>query len=238
MAILVAHRGFRSPIGENRMVDFTNALKTCKAVEFDIRMTKDKKIIIFHDHNFKRIGQENKTVRSLTYEEIKQIDFFKKNIDFLPPLFIEDFANKIASQYQMINVEIKADRYTEQEFNMLKAALELLKKKTNAEIIVSSFGYDALRFIARLDSKSFKKGYLVESLTSIDTNLIKKFDYLHPYVGTIKQKRNIQIINKINLPMNIWTFKKNDDVKVINTLYNKKLINSYISDRSDLNIDQ
>ncbi|WP_236608520.1 glycerophosphodiester phosphodiesterase [Spiroplasma taiwanense] len=76
--ILVAHRGFRNPNGENRFIDFQNALKKCRAVEFDIRMTKDKKIIIFHDHNFKRIGSIDETVRSFTYEEIKNINYFKK----------------------------------------------------------------------------------------------------------------------------------------------------------------
>lgn len=238
MAILVAHRGFRSLEGENRIIDFTNALKTCKAVEFDIRMTKDKKIIIFHDHNFKRIGQINKTVRSLTYQEIKEIPFFKKNPLFLPPLLIEDFANNLANKYLMINIEIKPNYYTKNEFIIIEKNLKELKKKTKAEVIISSFNYEILKFINTLDNKYFKKGYLIKSLSNIDFNLIKNFNYLHPYIGTLKQKRNIETINKINLPMNIWTIKKNEDIKIINNLYNKKLINSYISDIANININQ
>lgn len=237
MAILVAHRGFCSLTRENQMTNFVEALKTCKAVEFDIRMTKDKQIIIFHDHNFKRIGQTNKTVKNLTYQEIKELSFFKDNPEFLPPLFIEDFANKLAKKYQMINVEIKADHYTEKEFYILENALKILKKKTNAEIIVSSFSLKILNFIANLNSTLFKKGYLTNSLTKIDVNLIKNFDYLHPYLGSIKKKNNIQIINNLNLPMNIWTIKSNNDIKIINTLYNKKLIHAYISDNPNLEIN-
>jgi len=107
--MLVAHRGFKKLTGENRMIDFRNALKVCKAVEFDIRMTKDNKIIIFHDHHFKRIGHTDQTVKNLTYNEIKNIDFFKKNTEYLPSLFIEDFIKELADQYEMINVEIKPD---------------------------------------------------------------------------------------------------------------------------------
>ncbi|WP_425379632.1 glycerophosphodiester phosphodiesterase family protein [Spiroplasma endosymbiont of Stenodema calcarata] len=232
--MLIAHRGFRSSLGENRMVDFTNALKTCHGVEFDIRMTKDHQIIIFHDHNFKRIGNINKTVRHFTYQEIKEIDFFKKNPKFLPPLFIEDFVNKIADQYQIINVEIKPDRYNEQEFNLIKEALLLLQTKTNAEIIVSSFGYDALKFISNLNSP-LKKGYLIESLKDIDQNLITKFNYLHPSIATAKQKKNVAIIKNLNLPLNIWTFKSEKDFKIINNLYPSNFINSYISDIPVLN---
>ncbi|KAI92573.1 glycerophosphodiester phosphodiesterase [Spiroplasma melliferum] len=232
--MLVAHRGFRSPAGENRMVDFINALQICRGVEFDIRMTKDQKIIIFHDHNFKRIGNVNKTVRSFTYQEIKTIDFFVKNPAMLPPLFIEDFGNKIAEQYQLINVEIKPDRYTPEEFEMLKNALLTLRTKTTAEIIVSSFGHSALTFITTLD-KEFKKGYLVESLKDIDEDLIQHFDYLHPSIDTAKQKKNVPVIKKLNLPLNLWTFKNNKDVKAINNLYDKTFIHGYISDIATLN---
>ncbi|WP_253301146.1 glycerophosphodiester phosphodiesterase [Spiroplasma endosymbiont of Phyllotreta cruciferae] len=232
--MLIAHRGFRSPAGENRMVDFINALKTCPGVEFDIRMTKDHQIIIFHDHNFKRIGNVNETVRHFTYQEIKNFEFFKKNPEFLPPLFIDDFINKIAEQYQVINVEIKPDRYNEQEFTLIKQALLLLQTKTKAEIIVSSFGHEALKFISTLSSP-FKKGYLIESLKDIDQTLITKFDYLHPSIATVKQKKNIAIIKNLNLPLNIWTFKNEKDLKIINNLYPQDFIHSYISDIATLN---
>ncbi|WP_338963808.1 MULTISPECIES: glycerophosphodiester phosphodiesterase family protein [unclassified Spiroplasma] len=232
--MLIAHRGFRSPAGENRMVDFINALETCPGVEFDIRMTKDHQIIIFYDHNFKRIGNVNKTVRHFTYQEIKELDFFKKNPEFLPPLLIDDFTNKIAKQYRVINVEIKPDRYNEQEFTLIKQALLLLQTKTNAEIIVSSFGHDALKFISNLNSP-FKKGYLIESLKDIDQTLINKFDYLHPSIATAKQKKNVAIIKNLNLPLNIWTFKNEKDLKIINNLYPQDFVHSYISYIATLN---
>ncbi|WP_339022566.1 glycerophosphodiester phosphodiesterase [Spiroplasma endosymbiont of Crioceris asparagi] len=234
--MLVAHRGFRSPKGENCMRDFKNALKTCKAVEFDIRLTKDKRIIIFHDHNFKRIANVDKTVRHFTYDEIKQIPFFKTNPDWLPPLFIEDFVEKIAKEYEMINVEIKPDRYTKSERQILLDALNKLRESTKAEIIVSSFGLNDLKFIATLDRNKFKRGYLVEGLSKINYDLIKEFDYLHPYVGTLKLKSSYPIINKINLPLNIWTFKKDEDVVILKKIYRPELLHAFISDNPNLKI--
>ncbi|AUB32118.1 glycerophosphodiester phosphodiesterase [Spiroplasma floricola] len=232
---LVAHRGFRGKNRENRMIDFEDALKTCLAVEFDIRMTKDKKIIIFHDHNFKRIGNLNKTVRSLTYKEIENMDYFKQNPDFLPPLFIEDFIMKISKEYNFINVEIKPDRNTVEEFEQIKRALNLLREQTNAEIVVSSFELKVLKFISQLDN-NFKKGYLIENIKKVDFDLIKKFDYLHPYVENLKIKSSYKIVEKINLPLNIWTFKNDEDAKIIWSIYKDK-INSFISDKRDLLIN-
>ncbi|AVN64672.1 MULTISPECIES: glycerophosphodiester phosphodiesterase [Mesoplasma] len=233
---LVAHRGFRAPGRENRMIDFTDALKTCKGVEFDIRLTKDKKIIIFHDHNLKRIGKVDKTIKSQTFNEIKSIKFFKEHPENIPPLFIEDFIQKISNKYEFINVEIKPDRNTKEEFEIIKNALELLRKKTKAEIVVSSFGYEALKFISNLDSTKFKKGYLTEYVKKVDFNLIKKFDYLHPYVGNLKSTDSPKIVEKINLPINVWTFKNDKDAEIIYLKYKKKL-NSFISDKKDLKID-
>ncbi|WP_031541991.1 glycerophosphodiester phosphodiesterase [Mesoplasma photuris] len=234
--MLVAHRGFRSADGENRMVDFKKALKTCKAVEFDIRLTKDKKIIIFHDHHLRRIGKENVTIRKINYDDIKQLAFFKKNPDYLPPLFIEDFTMKISNEYEMINVEIKPDRYSKTELDQLKNALYILRNQTNAEIIVSSFGMNVLEWITTLNRNDFKRGYLFEKPNEINWDLIKNFDYVHPYLGTVKLKNNLELFKKINLPMNIWTFKKNSDVLKVRELYEDKWLNAFISDIEDLKI--
>ncbi|ATQ35792.1 glycerophosphoryl diester phosphodiesterase [Mesoplasma entomophilum] len=233
---LVAHRGFRGPGRENRMIDFIDALKSCKGVEFDIRLTKDKKIIIFHDHNLKRIGNVNKTVKSMTFEEIKNIDFFKNNPENIPPLFVEDFINKISNKYEFINVEIKPNKNTKEEFELIKKALELLRKKTKAEIVVSSFGNEALKFISELDVNKFKKGYLTEYVKKVDFSLIRKFDYLHPYVGNLKSHDSLKYVEKINLPINVWTFKNDKDAEIIYFKY-RKYLNSLISDKKDLRIN-
>lgn len=231
--MLVAHRGFRTPKGENRLVDFEQALKYTKGVEFDIRMTKDKKIIIFHDHHFGRIGGVKELVSNFTYDEIKQIPFFKNNPSYLPPLFIEDFADKLSDKYEFINVEIKPSKYSDNDYHEIKRSLKNLRNKTKAEIVVSSFGINDLKFITTLDSVEFKKGYLVERLKDIDFNLIKKFNYLHPYVGSLKRKEALKIVEKVNLPLNIWTFKKSSDSKKIFEKYGERVY-GYISDINDL----
>ncbi|UZQ31092.1 MAG: hypothetical protein OHM56_06330 [Spiroplasma phoeniceum] len=83
--------------------------------------------------------------------------------------------------------------------------------------------------------QEIKKGCLVESLKEIDENLIKHFDYLHPSINTAKQKKNVPIIKKLNLPLSLWTFKNNKDIKVFNNLYDKTFIHGYISDSATLN---
>ncbi|EOA07299.1 Glycerophosphoryl diester phosphodiesterase [Mycoplasma yeatsii 13926] len=229
--ILVAHRGFRGLFGENRVFDFENALKITKAVEFDIRLTRDNQVIIFHDHNFKRIGKLNRTVKSMTYDEIKQIPYFKENPLWLPPLF-EEFMDQHLNQYEMINVEIKPDNYTKDQLDIVFKSIEKYTNK-GVEIIVSSFSPNVLNEILKRKNNNYKTGYLFEKMSQFDIELGKKFDFLHPPISLLKKAKNQELFLKLNIPLNVWTFKKMKDVDRLHSMY-KDLINGYISDYPEL----
>lgn len=235
MALLVAHRGFRSIEGENRMIDFENALKICSAVEFDIRLTKDNKVIIFHDDNFERIANDKNDVKNLCYEEIINLIFFKNNKDWIPPLF-NDFIEKLSKHYQMINVEIKEEinrKYTEKEIMIIFAAIKKLSKNTNAEIIVSSFNHQLLDEIIKRIKYPMKKGYLFENKNDFDQLYANKFDYLHPSISTVLNAEMIVKLKEIKKSLNIWTFNDNNEAIKVNEIYGQQ-VTGYISDNPKL----
>ena len=235
MPILVAHRGFRSKLGENRMIDFENALQVCRAVEFDIRLTKDNQVIIFHDNTFFRIANNKSEVSALDYQEIINLEFFKNNPIATPPLF-SDFIEKLSKNYQMINVEIKeveSQKYTKQQLIVLFAAIEKLAKTTTAEIIVSSFNQDLLNEIVKRIIFPIKKGYLFENKNDFSKKYAKKFDYLHPAVTVALDLEMITKLKTIKKPLNIWTFNDNETAIKINKIYAKQVA-GYISDNPNL----
>lgn len=235
MAILVAHRGFRSPEGENRMIDFDNSLKICQAVEFDIRLTKDNQVIIFHDDTFKRIGGVDSKVNSLTYQEIKEVPFFKANPISVPPLF-ETFIEQLSPRYQMINVEIKAESnrcYTDEELTLIFNAIKKLGQTTTAEIIVSSFDANLLNEIKTRITPPIKKGYLFEAQKDYQEAYATTFDYIHPWNETAYAPEMATKLKKINKPLNIWTFKTNEEAEKINQIYGEQVY-AYISDNPEL----
>ncbi|QEH61358.1 glycerophosphoryl diester phosphodiesterase [Spiroplasma chinense] len=234
--MLIAHRGFRKGNKENRMADFKNALNFCKGVEFDIRLTKDKKVIIFHDDDFKRIGNCNKKVRKLTYQEIKNLDFFKKNPDYLPPLFVEEFGQQLSDKFELINVEIKQDKYSKSDFEIIKESIFKLKSMTKAEIIISSFGLKELKFISNLE-KGFKKGYLFKRIIFINKWRLKKFDYLHAPIYILLNKNKTKKIRSLKKPINAWTFLNNKQVFELKQIYSDSEIVSYISDNPNLDLN-
>lgn len=235
MAILIAHRGFRSTLGENRMIDFENALKFCLAVEFDIRLTKDNQVIIFHDDTLKRIANEDLKVKDLTFQEIINLEFFKKNPQSKPPL-LNDFTMKLGKYYQTINIEIKEEpnhKYTSQELKIIFSEINIVKENTTGEIIVSSFNQEILKEIKARIFSPLKKGYLFDNKNNFNSTFAQEFDYIHPSVTSALDDKIMMQLKNSAKPLNIWTFKTDTEAKKINDAY-KKQINGYISDNPKL----
>lgn len=71
-----AHRGIYDNKGkspENSMHSFAAAVEKGYAIEMDVRLTKDKKVVVFHDNTLSRMCGIQKLVNSLTLSEIKEL---------------------------------------------------------------------------------------------------------------------------------------------------------------------
>ena len=87
MSILeIAHRGYSEVFKDNTI----NSLKAAvdnnfDMIELDIQLTKDEKIIIFHDTYIKDSDEKSHLIIDLTYQEILMVD---KEIPLINDLFI------------------------------------------------------------------------------------------------------------------------------------------------------
>jgi len=69
----IGHRGARGLAPENTLKSFAKAIQLgADMVEFDVQLTKDKKIVVIHDFTVDRTTDGNGKVSRLTLEEIKQ----------------------------------------------------------------------------------------------------------------------------------------------------------------------
>lgn len=66
-----AHRGLHdNEVPENSLTAFRLAKEKGFGVEFDVQMTKDNKLVVFHDGNLKRVCGVDGYLRDYTYEEL------------------------------------------------------------------------------------------------------------------------------------------------------------------------
>ena len=72
---ICAHRGANETHPENTIVAFKEAIRLgAHMIEFDVRMTRDKKLVIMHDKTVDRTTNGSGAVSELTLEEIKNLE--------------------------------------------------------------------------------------------------------------------------------------------------------------------
>ena len=70
---MFAHRGFHTGsrrVPENSLLAFDRAILHRYGIELDIHLTKDKKLIVFHDDTLNRMCERTGQVEKMTYSEL------------------------------------------------------------------------------------------------------------------------------------------------------------------------
>ena len=69
-----AHRGLHSSsIAENSMTAFRLAVERGYGIELDIRLTKDEKLVVFHDNTLDRVTGAHGRVDEFDYDELSSL---------------------------------------------------------------------------------------------------------------------------------------------------------------------
>lgn len=73
--MIIAHRGASNLAPENTCASIRKALTIgCEAIEIDIHLTKDEKIVVHHDYTTERLTDKNLTIETSTLAELKELD--------------------------------------------------------------------------------------------------------------------------------------------------------------------
>lgn len=161
---LIAHRGLHDKdTPENSMGALKKALEKDIAIEFDVHLLKDNKIVVFHDNNLKRMTGIDKKINELSYDEIKDIKL--ANSDEKIPL-LEDVL-KLVNGKVLLDVELKCDH---EKYKLEDALIEVLKDYTG-KIVLKSFDYKTVKYLKK--KTSYKVGLLIKNLEGKNIN---KFD--------------------------------------------------------------
>ena len=108
--LIIAHRGDVASAPENTIPAFRKALDLgADGIELDVRLTKDEKLVVFHDRRLERTSTGHGPVNHSTQDQVRELDagswyspVFK---DERPPTLDEVFESLPADF--LINVEMK-----------------------------------------------------------------------------------------------------------------------------------
>ena len=189
---IIAHRGIHYRYKENTIGAFRTAMIRGYPIELDVQLTKDKKMVVYHDSNLKRLTGINKDVNELTYQEIK-------NIIDVPVL--EDVLKLVKGRVSLI-VELKSVR---KDFLLERMTSSILDNYKGC-FAIQSFNPMTLWWF-RMNRKNYIRGYLVNSvfpknflmkllLNNRLLNVILKPDYIGVNIKYITNQKIIKLRSK------------------------------------------
>jgi len=154
MTRIIGHRGAAGLALENSAESIRAALKhDVDAVEFDIHLTKDKKLIVIHDAHTGRVSPTKVRIKDATLDELRNLPLH--NGQTLPTL--DEIMDIIGSKPVVIDIK---------DAGSAAELLQVLKRHPRAHVSFASFQHDELRFLhERLPKIPI---YVLEHLSPID----------------------------------------------------------------------
>ena len=157
---IIAHRGVHdNNVLENSLLSFKLAIDKNYIIELDVRLTKDNKIIVYHDNTLNRLFNIKKEVNDLTLKEIKNI--FKD----IPTL---EETLKFVNDKVPLLIEIKGN-----DINTIKETMKILDNY-KGRYAVQSFSPLILYWL-RKNYRDVLRGQLACNFDFRDINKVKRF---------------------------------------------------------------
>jgi len=207
----IGHRGAPGypKYAENTMGSFQRAIwKGANALEFDVRRTKDGKLVVIHDDSVNRTTNGSGKVCSLTYEQITKLDAgFGERIPLLEEV-LRNFGPKV-----FLNIEIKEDGIEKEILEMIKfygledkVIISAFDSNDNDQNSSSSwnqldvFSGEALIALLAGRRKIFRIGWAAYLEEAIKRNAFA----IHPQYTTVYSEA-IKVAHDRGLLVNVWT---------------------------------
>ena len=218
---IIAHRGFSKIQTENTLEAIKEAYySNISFIEVDIQMTLDKKLVVFHDFDLKRLASINQKISLNTLEDLNKIKLFnKKTKEYNLSILSFEKLLEIAKQFSLsLNIELKTESTNEKDLQTFaNLVIQALEKVNEVPILISSFSYKLLEEFYFL-SRKYPLGFLVESF--IPKDLEKKLQKINAYSvhleDIIASKEIVNLMHSLGYYVLVYTV---DDVNKARELF-------------------
>lgn len=216
---IMAHRGIfdNEKVPENSIKSFQNALKKNIPIEFDVQLTKDNILVVFHDESLKRMTGISKNIQEMTYDEIKNYPLLNTK-EKIPTL--KEVLTLIQDQV-LYNIEIKSTKRIQETCDNLIKELS-----SYHNYMIQSFHPKIVRYLKK-KYPHITVGYLIHShyssrlyqpfLSSYGMIRYTKADFLSLHKKLFLKKKFQRLRKKY--PIYIWTIQKKEEMKDENCTY-------------------
>ena len=227
----IAHRGLHDDNKpENSLSAFKNAIKHGYAIEIDLQMTKDNKIVVFHDDTLDRMTNGNGKVSDKTLDEIKQLTL--KNSQEKVPTF-DEFLSFINGKTPVL-IEIKDHK----NIGIAEEKIAKSLKKYNGQFAIQSFNPKITKWFKQ--HTSFCAGILSCFFCDVRLAWYKKLLLKNLYLlknvhaDFVSYETNAGFYFKKlkrlkgKIPILFWTIKSNDEMQKVKSVCDNVIFENFL----------
>ncbi|HLO45565.1 MAG TPA: glycerophosphodiester phosphodiesterase family protein [Leadbetterella sp.] len=212
--IPIAHRGLHSNdsnIPENSLFAFQEAINKGFAIELDVRLTKDKQVVVFHDEDLSRMCNSSNKIAELDFNQIALFQLFSS--DQKIPLF-QEVLDLVDGKVPIL-IEIKSESPKVGEIE--QSTLNTLKNYSGEYAIQSFNPFSVIWF--KKNAPHVIRGQLSSSFDDIKMspllkillknlffNFVAKPNFIAYEKEGVAKKRLKNLRNK-NIPILAWTIR-------------------------------
>jgi len=209
--LVIAHRGDTRDHLENTLPAIESAVKLgVDGIEVDLQLTRDERVVLFHDDDLKRLAQREGTIQDFSLAELQKIPLINRGS--IPTL--EDLLD-LAGKHCLLNLEIKTlpHCYAPGDGRLEKKIAECLHRfSLDESILMSSFHPLPLWRMKRL-SPHLKRGVLFEDHYGIHRMLMgwtSPFSINAPFARATKEF--VRSAHDAKRRVLVWTVNNEDDI--------------------------
>ncbi len=221
--MLIAHRGNNN---HKYLENTKEAIKEClnkdyiDGIEIDIRMTKDKKLVLIHNMLIDLISNGSGFIKDKTLKQLKTYTFGKKQ----KISTLEEVLKIMNNKLLLIEIKEESNNFKE----LVNIFYKLLNKYSYLNIIVCSFNYELLKYIKSLN-KNIKCALIINLIINndkiynhLDHNSLSLLELKkakdNDFIWTINNKSDYDKVIRYNNTLNIisdvcYKLKNNDEIK-------------------------
>ena len=207
----IAHRGLHSNannIYENTKESFLAAVNENYAIECDVVLSKDHEVVVFHDENLKRLCNLDKSISSLTMNELRSLKIYESNSNIIS---LDEMLHVVSAHVPII-IEIKG-KFTP----FIEERIQEIIRSYRGPIALKTFNLKSVEWLIKFLPYVYK-GLVIDSNTNnFEAILDLNIDFVSCDIEFIESNL-VDRVKKKGLPIITWTVDNEDKKKKANLI--------------------
>jgi len=208
---ITAHRGYSSRYPENTMIAFQKAAEAgADEIEIDVQLSKDGRVVVYHDEATDRLTGEKGFIRDFRFDELEKLNAAKMvhgdKFGFVPMPSLDEYFTWLKKTNIVTNIELKNSRFYYEGLEEKTIAL-ISKYGLEEQVYFSSFNHVSLLRCKKINPAIACGTLVFGSMAPGNAGYYVKangLDYYHPDFKSVDDEV-IANCEAHGVGINIWT---------------------------------